>query len=109
MYIHITNNRKASAEEIVFEANGRGNQENLIGQLMSGAHALKVPVDNRAGCHDILHFSARVLVSLYFTRPVTELSRTSGTVVSAANRVAKGTLIIRLAAILTALVSLLRK
>ena len=32
--------------EIVFEANGRCDQENLIGQLKSGAHALKVPVDN---------------------------------------------------------------
>jgi hypothetical protein len=45
-FFYITNNRKATAEEIVFEANGRGNQENLIGQLRSGAHALKVPLDN---------------------------------------------------------------
>lgn len=45
-FFYITNDRKSSAADIVFEANGRGDQENLIGQLKSGAHALKVPVDN---------------------------------------------------------------
>jgi hypothetical protein len=45
-FFYLTNDRKSTAEEIVFEANGRGNQENLIGQLRSGAHALKVPLDN---------------------------------------------------------------
>jgi hypothetical protein len=45
-FFYITNNRKPSTAEIVFEANGRGDQENLIGQLKSGAHALQVPVDN---------------------------------------------------------------
>jgi hypothetical protein len=45
-FFYLTNDRKSTAEQIVFEANGRGNQENLIGQLRSGAHALKVPLDN---------------------------------------------------------------
>jgi hypothetical protein len=45
-FFYITNDRKSSAAEIVFEANGRANQENLIGQLKSGAKALAVPVDN---------------------------------------------------------------
>jgi hypothetical protein len=45
-FFYLTNDRKSSAAEVVFEANGRGDQENLIGQLKSGAHALKVPVDN---------------------------------------------------------------
>jgi hypothetical protein len=45
-FFYLTNDRKSTAEKVVFEANGRGNQENLIGQLRSGAHALKVPLDN---------------------------------------------------------------
>ena len=45
-FFYITNDRRSSAAEIVFEANGRCDQENLIGQLKSGAHALEVPVDN---------------------------------------------------------------
>jgi hypothetical protein len=45
-FFYITNDRKSSPAEIVFEANGRCDQENLIGQLKSGAHALMVPVDN---------------------------------------------------------------
>lgn len=45
-FFYISNDRKSSAAALVFEANGRCNQENLIGQLKSGAHALAVPVDN---------------------------------------------------------------
>ena len=33
------------AQEIVFTANGRCNQENLLSQLHSGCHALRAPVD----------------------------------------------------------------
>ena len=45
-FFYITNKRKASAEEIVFESNERCNQENLVSQLKSGVHALKTPLDN---------------------------------------------------------------
>jgi len=45
-FFYITNDRKSSAAQIIFEANDRCDQENLIGQLKSGANALKVPVDN---------------------------------------------------------------
>ena len=45
-FFYLTNNKIASAEEIVFESNDRCNQENLIAQLKNGVHALKAPVDN---------------------------------------------------------------
>jgi Transposase DDE domain group 1 len=43
---YITNDRKRSASEVVFQANDRCNQENLIAQLKSGVHAMNSPVDN---------------------------------------------------------------
>jgi len=43
---YITNEQGASAEEIVFLANDRCDQENLIEQLKNGVHAMKLPVDN---------------------------------------------------------------
>ena len=45
-FFYITNDRNMSAEEVVFSANNRCNQENLIAQLKSGVHALATPVDN---------------------------------------------------------------
>jgi hypothetical protein len=45
-FFYITNDREHSAADVVFEANGRCNQENLIAQLKSGVHALRAPVDN---------------------------------------------------------------
>jgi hypothetical protein len=45
-FFYITNDRKATAEEIVFDANDRSNQENLIQQQKSGVRALTAPVDN---------------------------------------------------------------
>jgi hypothetical protein len=45
-FFYITNDREATAEEIVFSANDRCDQENLIAQLKGGVHALKAPVDN---------------------------------------------------------------
>ena len=45
-FFYITNDRNMSAEEVVFSANDRCNQENLIAQLKSGVHALMMPVDN---------------------------------------------------------------
>ena len=43
---YITNDRVTPAEQIVFSANDRCDQENLIAQLKSGVHALTTPVDN---------------------------------------------------------------
>jgi hypothetical protein len=43
-FFYITNDLEASAAEIVFEANARCNQENLIAQL-HGVHATRMPVD----------------------------------------------------------------
>jgi hypothetical protein len=45
-FFYITNDRDMSAEEVVFSANDRCNQENLIAQLKNGVHALTTPVDN---------------------------------------------------------------
>jgi hypothetical protein len=45
-FFYITNERDWTAEEIVFSANDRCNQENLIAQLKSGVRALQAPVDN---------------------------------------------------------------
>jgi hypothetical protein len=44
-FFYITNDRKLTAEEVVFSANDRCDQENLIAQLKSGVCALKAPVD----------------------------------------------------------------
>jgi len=45
-FFYITNDRASSAEQIVFAANDRCDQENLIAQLKSGVHALATPVDD---------------------------------------------------------------
>ena len=45
-YFYITNEWVPEREEIVFKANDRCNQENLLAQLGSGARALRAPVDN---------------------------------------------------------------
>lgn len=45
-FFYITNDRDMAAEEVVFSANDRCDQENLIAQLKSGVHALTTPVDN---------------------------------------------------------------
>ena len=44
-FFYITNDRKATAAEIVFEANDRCNQENLLAQLHGGVGALQAPVN----------------------------------------------------------------
>jgi hypothetical protein len=44
-FFYITNNREASAAEVVFEANDRCNQENLLAQLHGGVRALQAPVN----------------------------------------------------------------
>ena len=45
-FFYITNDRRSSPEEVVFEANDRCDQENLIAQLAGGVRALSAPVDN---------------------------------------------------------------
>ena len=45
-FFYITNNRKMTANEVVFSANDRCEQENLIAQLKSGVRALTAPVDD---------------------------------------------------------------
>jgi hypothetical protein len=45
-FFYITNDLKTPAEEIVFLANGRCNQENLLEQLKNGVQAMRMPVDN---------------------------------------------------------------
>ena len=43
---YITNDRVTPARELVLQANGRCDQENLIEQLKNGVSAMKLPVDN---------------------------------------------------------------
>ena len=45
-FFYITNDWGPEAEEIVFAANGRCHQENLLAQLQGGVRALMAPVDN---------------------------------------------------------------
>lgn len=45
-FFYITNDWEKDAEEVIFEANTRCNQENLLAQLSGGVRALSAPVDN---------------------------------------------------------------
>jgi len=45
-FFYITNDWVSAANEIVFAANGRCHQENLLAQLHNGVRALQAPVDN---------------------------------------------------------------
>jgi hypothetical protein len=45
-FFYLTNDWKTPAKEIVFQANHRCNQENLIEQQKNGVHALTAPLDN---------------------------------------------------------------
>ncbi|MEO8009116.1 MAG: IS1380 family transposase [Betaproteobacteria bacterium] len=45
-FFYITNDREMSVSEVVFCANDRCNQENLIAQLKNGVRAMQAPVDN---------------------------------------------------------------
>ena len=45
-FFYITNDWEKPAEEIVFEANGRCNQENLLAQPKGDVRSLTAPVDN---------------------------------------------------------------
>lgn len=45
-FFYITNDREMTAHEIVFFANDRCDQENVIGQLKTGVNALRMPTDD---------------------------------------------------------------
>jgi len=45
-FFYITNRRDLTKEDVIFSANDRCDQENIIAQLKSGVHALHAPVDN---------------------------------------------------------------
>jgi hypothetical protein len=45
-FFFITNDRDTPADELVFQANDRGDQENLIAQLKGGVYALTAPVND---------------------------------------------------------------
>jgi hypothetical protein len=45
-YFYITNDWVSPKAEVVFAANDRGDQENLLAQLHGGCHALRAPVDD---------------------------------------------------------------
>lgn len=45
-FFYITNDRTGAAEEIVYSANDRCEQENLIEQLKNGVRAMRNPLDN---------------------------------------------------------------
>lgn len=45
-FFYITNERELPIEQIVFEANDRCDQENLIEQMKNGVHAMRNPLDN---------------------------------------------------------------
>lgn len=45
-FFYITNDWECTREQVVFEANDRCNQENLIAQLKSGVHALRAPLNS---------------------------------------------------------------
>jgi hypothetical protein len=45
-FFYITNDEECEAEQVVFEANDRCDQENIIQQHKTGVHALTAPLDN---------------------------------------------------------------
>jgi hypothetical protein len=61
-FFFITNDRTSPADELVFQANDRCDQENLIAQLKGGVYALTAPVDNL-----VSNWASMVMVSLAWT------------------------------------------
>ena len=61
-FFYITNDREMTAEEVVFSANDRCDQENLIAQLKGGVHALTTPVDDL-----VSNWAYMVMASLAWT------------------------------------------
>jgi len=61
-FFYLTNDTVTPADEIVFSANDRCNQENLIGQLKTGVGAMQMPVDNL-----VSNWAYMVMASLAWT------------------------------------------
>ncbi len=61
-FFYITDDRQLSPSEVVFKANDRCNQENLIEQLKNGVSAMKMPVDNL-----VSNWAYMVMASLAWT------------------------------------------
>jgi hypothetical protein len=61
-FFYITNDTSTAADEIVFLANDRCNQENLIEQLKNGVRAMQMPADNL-----ISNWAYMVMASLAWT------------------------------------------
>ena len=61
-FFYITNDRDASAAEIVFGCNDRCDQENLIANIAGGVRALSAPVDNL-----VSNWAYMVMTSLAWT------------------------------------------
>jgi hypothetical protein len=61
-FFYVTNDRSLTAQQIVAEANGRCNQENLIAQHKSGVRALHAPVNNLAA-----NWAYMIIASLAWT------------------------------------------
>ena len=61
-FFYITNDRQASAAEIVFGCNDRCDQENLIAQLAGGVRDLSAPVDSL-----VSNWADMVMTSLAWT------------------------------------------
>jgi hypothetical protein len=61
-FFYITNDRVGSASEVVREANGRCNQENLLEQMKNGARALTAPVNGL-----VSNWAYMVMASLAWT------------------------------------------
>ena len=61
-FFYITNDITSAPEDLVFLANGRCNQENLIEQLKNGVSALRMPVDDL-----VSNWAYMVMASLAWT------------------------------------------
>ena len=61
-FFYITNDREATASEIVFGCNDRCDQENLIAQIAGGVRALSAPVDSL-----VSNWAYMVMTSLAWT------------------------------------------
>jgi hypothetical protein len=61
-FFYLTNDWEAPADELVFLANDRCNQENLIAQLKNGVHAMRMPVDTL-----VSNWAYMVMASLAWT------------------------------------------
>jgi hypothetical protein len=61
-FFYLTNDFETRAAEVVFLANDRCNQENLIEQLKNGVRALRMPVDNL-----VSNWAYMVMASLAWT------------------------------------------